>query len=94
MALLRKSIRRVSLNIAGRIRERNKSAGGEVVENNAGVTSWGNSVERKTNPVGYVTGHKCVWGTISWDELGQGRLNNAVDEKWLFKNICNMFVGL
>lgn len=36
MALLRKSIRRVSLNIAGRIRGRNKSAGGTGAKNNTG----------------------------------------------------------
>lgn len=40
MALLRKSIRRVSLNIAGRIRERNKSAGGKGARNNTGVALW------------------------------------------------------
>lgn len=40
MALLRKSIRMVNLNIAGRMRERNKSAGGKGARNNTGVALW------------------------------------------------------
>lgn len=54
MALLRKSITRVSLNIAGRIRERNKSADGKGVRNNIGWLYRDDTIDWKTKPIRYL----------------------------------------